>query len=195
MFKTCLPCLAAICLLLAPARAADHPSTLWAETAAAAMPDMTHVLPGKAASALLGQALAGKWTGTLEYRDFGNDGRVLLPVSVSIGDDSETMHLDFVYEDGPGKTVRSSDSWTLAGDGARFSMEKSAEPMTVSDYRAGAGRDITLIALGSGSENKAAVQLRVVVTRRGDELTISRASQLPGQPWLLRHRYRLQQTK
>jgi hypothetical protein len=185
MYKTMIALLAC-CLLATPTRAAG-PAAQWAE--AAALPDLTQTRP--AAPELLGLALAGQWQGRLEYRDYGNDQRVVLPTSASIAGDSAALGVAFVYDDGPGKTVRGNETWSLSADGAGFSMAPSAAPMTVSAYRGGDGRDVTLIALGAGTENQMAVQVRLVLTRRGDQLTISRASQLPGQPWLLRHAYHL----
>lgn len=186
MYKTMIALLA--CRLLAsPAQAADQ-AAQWAE-AAAAVPELAQTRP--AAPALLGLALAGQWQGRLEYRDYGNDKRVVLPTSASIAGGSEALGVAFVYDDGPGKTVRGDETWALGADGASFSMDNSAAPMRVSAYRAGDGRDVTLIALGVGTENNAQVRLRLVLTRRGEQLTIRRASQLPGQPWLLRHAYHL----
>jgi hypothetical protein len=175
-------------VLAAPAQTAGQQAP-WAEAEAAALPDLSDTPP--AAPALLGQALAGQWQGRLAYRDYGNDRRVVLPTSASIAGGSEAIGVAFVYDDGPGKTVRGNETWRLSADGASFGMAPADAPMSVSAYRGGDGRDVTLIALGTGTENQLAVRVRLMLTRRGDQLTISRASQLPGQPWLLRHAYHL----
>lgn len=165
--------------------AAAEPPHSWQE--AATLPELAD-FDRAAAPPALGQALAGRWTGTLQYRDYSSDKRVTLPTSVTIEGPSAVLQLAFTYDDGPGKTVRSTEQWTL--DGAQFGMGK-AEPLQVSTYRSKADGDLILVALGKGVENDVAVEVRSVVLRRGAVLTISRASRLPGQAWLLRHVYRL----
>jgi hypothetical protein len=188
----CCGCAVLFFLLTQAANAqAGDPVAPWAE--AAALPDLTDAAPGRASPALFGKALGGQWRGTLEYRDFRTNQRVVLPTSADITGASDAMRLDFVFDDGPGKTVRSSEAWSLEGDAATLRMDQSGAPMTVGDYRAGiaGGNDFTLIATGEGTENGAAVKVRTVLLRRHDMLTISRATQLPGRSWLLRHAYRL----
>jgi hypothetical protein len=140
----------------------------------------------------LGAAFAGNWRGTLDYRDFGNDRRVILPTT-AIGsplDDGAT--LDFTFDDGPGKTVRSREHWRLAADGKVLTSGAGpdVEAMTIVERRGGprAG-DLTLVAEGHGQENGLPVAVRTIVTRRADRLSISRLTQRPGQPYLLRHGY------
>ena len=127
--------------------------------------------------------------GAVTYRDYRSDKRVTLPTSAAITDDngSAALQVAYVYDDGPGKTVRSGEDWELSADRRRLRLGK--DQLAVSDYQAGAGLDITLVALGSGTDNDAPVQVRMVLMRRGDQLRISRATQSPGQPWLLRHIY------
>lgn len=179
-----------LCLFNIPVQAADTAPPQWAE-AASELPDLTAGQPASAPR--LGEALAGQWRGTLTYRDYRSDARVMLPTSASIAGPSGALLIDFVYDDGPGKIVRSSDRWALAGD--TLQMERAGAPLSVSAYRSGDGDDLTLVALGTGRDNGAEVAVRAVVLRRGDTLTISRATRLPGQPWLLRHVYRLTRTK
>jgi len=145
-----------------------------------------HVPATAAPPAPLGQALAGRWEGTLQYRDYTTDNAVTLPTSL-VADTS--LRLAFTYDDGPGKTVRSSEQWTL--DGTTLQMGAASAPLQVSDYRSNERGDLVLIAFGNGIENGVAVEVRQVVLRRGGTLHISRASRLPQQEWLLRHAYRL----
>lgn len=188
---TILGTLTLLTCLLAGARASEPSTTDWATAAVNALPDLGAGQP--ASPDLLGKALAGRWRGRLEYRDYGNDRRVVLPASASIDGPSTALLVDFVYDDGPGKIVRTSERWSLTDN--RFSMEKAGAPLAVRDYRVGDGDGFTLVALGGGEENHAVVQVRMVLQRRGEQLTISRATQLPGQPWLLRHIYHLTQAK
>ena len=134
----------------------------------------------------LAQALAGRWEGTLQYRDYTTDNAVTLPTTVSV---DAALRLAFTYDDGPGKTVRSSEQWTF--DGTTLQMGAASAPLQVSNYRSNERGDLVLIAFGNGIENGVPVEVRQIVLRQGDTLQISRASRLPQQAWLLRHAYRL----
>lgn len=183
-----MPLFCALLVLLAallPIPVAAQPASPWEQ--AAALPAFDDIAQS-APPALLGQALAGRWRGTLHYRDFGSDKGVTLPTEVVIDGAGEALRLAYTYDDGPGKTVRSSETWSF--DGATLRMGKEGEPMTVTRYRGNAKGELILLALGSGVENGAPVEVRSVVMRRGPALSISRASRLPGQAWLLRHIYR-----
>ncbi|WP_353268894.1 hypothetical protein [Gemmatimonas sp.] len=61
-------------------------------------------------------ALAGRWEGSLRYRDYQDSSRfVTLPTLLvgALSADSSRVQLDFEYDDGPGKTVRSRDAFAL----------------------------------------------------------------------------------
>lgn len=175
--------LALLFSLLFNASVAAEPPPSWAQAATVPdVSDITHAAP----SERLSQALAGQWRGALHYRDYSSDKAVTLPTTVSIEDG---LRFAFTYDDGPGKTVRSSEQWSF--DGVALNPGKASEPLQVSLYRGNENGDLILVALGSGVENGQAVELRLVVLRRGDTLTISRSSRLPEQEWLLRHVYRL----
>ena len=147
-------------------------------------------LPAMAAPDLA-QSLAGAWTGSLQYRDFGNDRQVTLPTTVTFSGPATALRADYVYDDGPGKTVRSTEQWSLDGG----TMMLDGTPARVTAYRAGSGADITLEVEGSGEENKQPVAMRTLLNRTGAALTITRLTQLPGQPWLTRHVYRFVKDK
>jgi len=168
-------------LLNMPAAAEPPPS--WAQ--AAAVPDVSDITRA-APPERLSQALAGHWRGALHYRDYSSDKAVTLPTTVSIDD---ALRFAFTYDDGPGKMVRSNEQWSF--DGAVLNPGKAGKPLQVSLYRGNENGDLILVALGSGVENDQPVELRLVVLRRGDTLSISRSSRLPQQEWLLRHVYRL----
>ena len=194
----------ALCLQ-AQAQEAD-----WATLAELPPAAATADLVAGATPAQLGAALAGAWRGSLTYRDYGSGKKVVLPTSAKIAASAgNTLDVALVYDDGPGKTVRSTDTWALNDDASQWRMNR--DQLAVSSYRiaagagagievdagtggaprTGAGTDLSLVALGSSIENGAPVQVRLVVLRRGDTLTISRATRQPDQPWLLRHRYAL----
>jgi hypothetical protein len=152
------------------------------------------VARGAAAQAAPGltAVLAGSWSGTLAYRDFGNDRRVILPTRMSGAAAADGATLAFTFDDGPGKTVRSSERWALSADGRTLRVGDGAEmeEMRVVERRGGlqAG-DLTLVAEGRGQDNGVAVAVRTIVTRRGDALSIARLTQVAGEPFLLRHGY------
>ena len=142
--------------------------------------------PGDAA-ALLTQALSGTWRGSLDYRDYGDDGRVVLPTSLSV----VGAQLDFGYDDGPGKFVTSREQWTI-GEGALAIKGKSSTTRyrVVEAHRAKDGA-ITLVFDGDETENGARVAARIIVTRLGAALRISALTHQRGAPYLLRHAYEL----
>ena len=76
--------------------------------------------PALPSSNALHAALGGRWTGTLRYRDYQDSTRfVSLPTAMdgTVAADSTSVRLDFIYDDGPGKTVRSSDTFSLNAQG------------------------------------------------------------------------------
>ncbi|MFX5956556.1 hypothetical protein ABTF01_19390, partial [Acinetobacter baumannii] len=50
---------------------------------------------------LVAKALAGDWSGTLDYRDYRDDTRETLPASMQ----SDGQSLAWTFDDGPAKTV------------------------------------------------------------------------------------------
>ncbi|MEE3626707.1 hypothetical protein UCD39_22475 [Nitrospirillum sp. BR 11752] len=136
----------------------------------------------------LGTALAGAWVGTLDYRDYGNDRRVILPTRLTATGGPVPV-LAFTFDDGPGKTVRSRESWSLDPT-AWCIAETTSHCYRVVTFHAGPGpSDITLVAEGTGTENGRAVTLRLVLARRDGTLSFSTSSAQPGRPALLRHAY------
>lgn len=174
--------LAVVLAVLFHKPAAAEPQPYW--QAVAALPDFSDIAQA-AAPALLSRALAGHWRGALHYRDYSSDQAVTLPTTVSI---DAGLRFAFTYDDGPGKTVRSAEQWSF--DGTTVNPGQADTPLQVSQYHGNRNGDLILIAVGSGVENGAPVEVRLVVLRRADALSISRSSRLPQQPWLLRHVYR-----
>ncbi|MEC4592484.1 S41 family peptidase [Nitrospirillum amazonense] len=158
---------------------------LQAEPGPDAMPD----------AGALGAALAGGWSGTLDYRDYGTDRRVVLPTQMSAtgGTSPGTVTtLAFTFDDGPGKTVQARETWSL--DTARrawcLTSGETSRCHRVVEFRAGPGPgDVTLVADGTGEENGEAVASRLILARRGDTLSFSTLTAPPGHPLLMRHAY------
>ncbi len=145
------------------------------------------------AAALAVDAITGDWTGTLDYRDFGKDSRATLPTVLH----SDGQALDWTFDDGPGKTVRSSERW---------SFDASGQTLTIHHARAGAaqetwrvvearrsedGKGVTIVLDGRGSENGKAVIARKILTRQGDRLRLTKMTRVAGEPFLMRQSYEL----
>ncbi|MFA9218341.1 MAG: S41 family peptidase [Sphingomonadaceae bacterium] len=156
-----------------------------------AVRDVAQALPPAVTPAQFEAALTGSWHGTLDYRDYGNDQRVILPTSASISVRDAALRVELSYDDGPGKTVHSSQDWQLGNAGTQLSIDGNAAPQRVTESRSGAAQELTLVAEGRGQDNGQDVEVRSVLTRRAGILTLSRQTRLPGQPWLLRHAYHL----
>lgn len=153
--------------------------------------EVAQSMPAAAETGQFHAALTGQWRGTLDYRDYGNDQRVILLTSASITGTDGALQASFSYDDGPGKTVRSTQTWQLDVSGQQLRIDGNQQPQAVAESRTGPGTELTLVAQGDGQDNGQRVQVRSVLTRRGDTLTLSRQTRSPGQPWLMRHAYHL----
>lgn len=141
------------------------------------------------AAPVLTEMLEGRWRGTLEYRDFGSDRRVVLPLTAAATSRTDGIDLDETIDDGPGKTVRQRVRLELDGRG-RLSLD--GQPFDVIERRASADRRVmTVVAAGSGRENGRAVDVRMWLVRDGDRLTITRSTRQGAAPFVLRHGYTL----
>lgn len=141
------------------------------------------------ATLALTAALAGNWTGTLDYRDYGNDSRVSLPTLLSVNG----LALSWTYDDGPGKTVRSSETWSIAAGGKQLLVGegKGRETMAISELRRSSDGSLTMVLDGTGNENGKPVIIRTILTRDKAMLRITRQSRSAGQPFIMRHSYQL----
>jgi hypothetical protein len=147
--------------------------------------------PAAAEPASLGTIIAGRWSGTLNYRDYGNDRRAVLPTLLAADANGA---LAFTFDDGPGKAVDSREAWSIDATRRVLTIggSSAAETFDIVEYRSnGRADDATLVAYGMGRDNDRPVQVRIVLTRRGDQLTITRLTQQPGEPFLLRDAYRM----
>jgi len=164
---------------------------------------LTHALPTRFAaqtipsSKALHAALGGKWTGTLRYRDYQDSTRfVSLPTVVAgtTAADSMTVRVDFVYDDGPGKNVRSSDTFSLieqahvllwgAADGKRV-----VSPFAVQQFSGGKPNRLIVEMNGEDDDKKALIRETLIVY--AGELRILKEVQFKADaPWLFRHEYR-----
>ncbi len=141
------------------------------------------------ATGLVEKALAGNWSGTLDYRDYSSDSRATLPTLMT----SDGKALAWTFDDGPGKTVRSVERWDTAADGRSLTIAANARSETwrVAEARTAADGSLTLVLDGESLENDRRVIARKVLTRSATTLRISKMTRLAGEPFLMRQSYEL----
>jgi len=140
-------------------------------------------------SQLVERSLAGRWSGTLDYRDFSTNDRVTLPTLL----ESDGHRLSWIYDDGAGKTVRESARWTFDEVGRTLTMGSGIGPeiWRLAEAHSAADGAVTLVFEGEAVENDRKVIAHIVLTRSGDKLRITRMSRAEGEPFLMRHSYEL----
>jgi hypothetical protein len=144
-------------------------------------------------------ALAGSFTGALRYRDYQDSSRfVTLPTELTgmLSADSSSVRLNFTYDDGPGKTVQSSDRFELAANTTvlRWGPADGGRPPSVFNVRTLSGGDtIRLVAETAGSDDNRPATLRETITISARTISILKEVRFTGaSPWLFRHEYMLQ---
>jgi hypothetical protein len=143
-------------------------------------------------AALLTRTLAGRWTGTLDYRDYGNNQRTMLPTIL----ESNGLTLNWTFDDGHSKTVRSAETWTFDKSGQSLTIEedKDAETYRVAELRTSAdGSVLTMVLDGSTTENGKKVTARLILTKNAMQLRFTKMTKQAGEPYLMRHSYELKQ--
>lgn len=140
--------------------------------------------------------LAGRWGGTIEYRDYRDSTRVVtLPTSEDIVPAEESGGLDwrYRYDDGPGKTVLETSRFVLDSAAAILSWAPPADS-TPQRYRVRswvtAGGTSTLVADGEGMDNNHRVSIRETLVASARELTVMKETRTGSGPYAFRHRYR-----
>jgi len=151
-------------------------------------------LPARSDSAaLVAKALGGAWTGTLDYRDYRKDTRTTLPTMMTC--DGQT--LAWTFDDGPGKIVKSSESWTFDASQQVLQISNgrnTPEAWQVVEARLSAdGLSATVVLDGTSRENNRTVIARKIVTREGNRLRITKMTRGAGEPFLMRQSYDLRQ--
>jgi hypothetical protein len=145
-----------------------------------------------AAAAAAAHALSGRWTGTLDYRDYGNDSRTTLPAILQ----SDGKSFDWTFDDGPGKTVRSSESWNFDPYGQSLAVTGGGRTeiwRVVEARSANNGEMMTLVLEGEIFENGRMVIARKILTRESGRMRLTKMTRLAGEPFLMRQSYELRQ--
>lgn len=144
-------------------------------------------------AALVAKTLAGAWTGTLDYRDYSNDTRVTLPTIMQ----SDGIVFSWTFDDGPGKTVRSSERWAFDPAGQTLTITSGKNPpdqWRVAEARMSAdGSSLTIVLDGTSKENGRRVIARKILTRDGSRIRITKQTRVAGEPFLMRQSYELRQ--
>lgn len=141
-------------------------------------------------AALVTQTLAGRWTGTLDYRDYGNDQRTTLPTILEING----LTLNWTFDDGPDKIVRSAEVWTFdqSGQSLTITQDGNAESYRVAELRtAQDGNALTMVLDGHTIENGKKVTARLILTKSATQLRLTKMTKQAGEPFIMRHSYEL----
>ncbi len=163
----------------------------WTELKAA--PAQTSVVVQNTAQVVY-KALLGKWTGSLEYRDYSNNKRVTLPAVLEVSVSGEAMTWHFTYDDGPGKTVTGEETIVINAQDQTF-REQAAESKTPKIYHLSGLNDFAqqgqgqLVVTGIAEDDSQKVDLRKTLTIMGKSLTILKEVRPPGAEFLFRNKY------
>lgn len=142
------------------------------------IPCVTHAqTPPSATELRLG--LAGRWTGSLGYRDYQTNALFEIPVTTTITTpgDRATLVRQSLFDDGPDKpvwitTVSLDDA--AAGTVAATSFRAGNTPELITEaVRVSAFEDAihwTLVYSRTGEDNDAPADIRITETRAGDTL-------------------------
>jgi hypothetical protein len=138
----------------------------------------------------------GKWTGQLEYRDFESNAQTFLPTWLTITEtpDQKSLHFDYVYDDGPTKTVRELMTVTLDPATAKITFTSDRDHSTDTyivqglEEFAKLGRG-TLTLTGSGKENDKPVDIRITLTLRRNLYTFRKETRRQGEDFKFRDAY------
>lgn len=140
----------------------------------------------------LSDRLIGAWSGTLEYKDYQDETRrVTLPTELTIertAGESEALLFSYVYDDGPGKTVTSTET---------FVYRDSSNTLRWGDamFQVHSVNEQHLIAQTEGSDNDRPATLQESITLDGDTLTIEKqVRDASSAEFTFRHRYLLQRS-
>jgi hypothetical protein len=128
-------------------------------------------------------AFPGSWTGSLTYRDFGNDKAVVLPTTLTVTGDGTRFRFAYAYDDGPGKIVHDVETITLDPAANTYvERDTSSEDIYHGDGVAafvahGGGR---LVLTGSGTDNGRAAEVRVTIDSSSTALVMRREVRVAG---------------
>lgn len=148
----------------------------------------------------LERALAGRWQGHLEYRDYQTDRRFRLPVQteIRVASDGATLTRESRFDDGPARGTVLITSVSL--------YDEAGTQVTAASFRRGRAVDVTTEQarvtehasasqwtgewLHRGTDGGQPSDIRVTVTRQGDEMRVVkevRAAGAAASAWVFRN--------
>ncbi len=140
----------------------------------------------------------GVMRGVLEYRDYGNGRRVLLPTVVHTAPIGQTaaFRQRTVYDDGPGNTIYSTEQLQIVGDqwiegaaAADGGMPEGRRVLRIVSRRR-TPEGLVLVLRGRGMDDNQPVEFRYTVTLARSVQRRLKEFRRPGQAWQYRHEYR-----
>ena len=149
----------------------------------------------------LTSALAGEWTGTLEYRDYTTDKRVTLPTTLKATavDDGRAVEWKFRYDEGKGRFVESKSVLKFDAKNARLIWESESGQKTeyaLSRLDAFATKKTGELTLtSSGKENGVEVEFRQTLKVDKDTVELRKESKKPGGQFAFRNAYVFKRVK
>jgi hypothetical protein len=146
-------------------------------------------------------ALVGAWAGTLEYRDYSepptSNKRVKLPTWLSVSNAGDNLLFEYVYDDGPSKTVKESSLVHIDMVSAVYTTTDSTGKLHTykiagsDQLRSGRG---VLTLTGVGAENGKPVGVRTTLRIGRNILEVMRETASTGQAFTFRHSYTMVRT-
>jgi hypothetical protein len=134
--------------------------------------------------------LVGQWKGTLEYVDYQPPHRlVTLPTVLEVTQTPERwLRLVFTFDDGPGKTVVSTDVMSFGGEALVWGDER--EPLAARQRFSVQAQGASVVAEAPGTDDDQPVVVRETFELRGDTFTLVKQTRpAAGGDFILRHRY------
>jgi hypothetical protein len=148
-------------------------------------------LTARAAAPATFSPFAGRWTGTLEYRDYGGSGKhISIPVKLQVRSTAaDSAVWDFRYDDF-GHEVQSLETHTWKS--GRYTVTTRGKPdvqsYTSSDFAAfAAGGTGTAVLSGQELENGQKVEVRRTIRLEGTKLITLTETRLAGKVFTFRN--------
>jgi len=139
-------------------------------TVALLMTSLTVVPPVQATSPDVFRPVLGRWTGTLEYQDYGADRRVRIPVTLTVTGHGAQARWLFTYDDF-GRTVQSDETHRYVGGTytVRTNGQAALQVFRTGDF-ARLGVSGRAVLNGREQENGVTVDVRRTITVSGKTL-------------------------
>jgi hypothetical protein len=143
----------------------------------------------------LNRPVVGSWTGVLEYRDFQSDKMVRLPTWLEVQAlPGGPLHMTYIYDDGPAKTVVEQSTVTLDAQANTYTMtsdrDHSTDTYRVSGYQDLLAKGVGVLTMtGAGQENDKPVDVRITVTIGRNLYIFRKETREAGQDFRMRDEY------